>query len=113
MLLYIQGNRLEVLQAQGKKRGQDMMNARECRARANKVNEEARAKVVRDAHNYIEAVVAPMVLGKANKGLYEVSINVPVTIDMDLVAELLEQKYFFCVGWDEEIEDNRRLDLAW
>ena len=90
-----------------------MMNARDYREVANKVNEEARAKVVKDAHNYIDAVVEPLVFSKAHKGLYEVSVVVPTTIDMDLVAELLEQKYFFCVGWDEEVEDNRRLDLMW
>ena len=90
-----------------------MMNAKDYRAMADKVNEEARAKVVKDAHNYIDAVVEPLVFSKAHKGLYEVSVVVPTTIDMDLVAELLEQKYFFCVGWDEEVEDNRRLDLMW
>jgi hypothetical protein len=90
-----------------------MKNAREYRQVADRVTAEARAKVVKDAHNYIDAVVAPLVGSKASKGLYEVSIVVPTTIDMDLVAELLEEKYFFCIGWDEEVEDNRRLDLMW
>lgn len=90
-----------------------MMKASEYRAIADKVTAEVRAKVSKDAHNYIDAVVEPLVVSKANKGLYAVSVTVPTTIDMDLVAELLEEKYFFCVGWDKEIENNRRLDLMW
>ena len=89
------------------------MKASEYRAMADKVTAEVRAKTGKDAHNYIDTVVEPLVRGKANKGLYEVSVNVPTTIDIDLVAELLEEKYFFCVGWDEEVENNRRLDLMW
>lgn len=89
------------------------MNAKDYRAMADKVTAEARAKTSKDAHNYIDAVVEPLVRGKANKGLYEVNVNVPTTIDIDLVAELLEEKYFFCVGWGKEVENNRRLDLMW
>lgn len=90
-----------------------MKNAREYRAMANKVNEEARVKVVNDAKNYINAVVEPTVWVKANKGLYEASIVVPTTIDIDTVAEMLEEVHSFCVGWDEEVENNRKLDLMW
>lgn len=90
-----------------------MKKAHDYRELANKVNEEVKAKTIKDAHNYIDAVAEPTVWVKANKGLYEASIVVPVTIDIDLVAELLEEKYFFCVGWDKEIESNRRLDLMW
>lgn len=91
------------------------MNAREYRAMANKVNEEARAKVVKDAKNYINAVVEPTVLVKASKGLYDCSIDVPATIDIDIVAEMLEEVYSFAVGWDgEEWEENNRvLNLTW
>ena len=90
-----------------------MKNAREYRQVADRVTAEAREKVLKDAHNYIDAVVEPLVFSKAHKGLYEASVIVPTTIDMDLVAELLEEKYFFCVGWDEEVENNRQLDLMW
>lgn len=91
------------------------MNAKDYRAMADKVNEEVKAKIINDAKNYINAVVEPTVLVKANKGLYDCSIDVPTTIDIDTVAEMLDETYGFTVGWDgEEWEENNRvLNLMW
>lgn len=91
-----------------------MMKASEYRAMADRVTAEARAKVVKDAKNYINAVVEPTVLVKANKGLYDCTIVVPNTIDMDYVAELLEEVYFFGVSWDADtVEETRTLRIDW
>ena len=91
-----------------------MKKAHEYRELANRVHEETKAKIVKDAKNYINAVVEPTVWVKANKGLYDCTIVVPSTIDMDYVAELLEEVYFFGVSWDADtVEETRTLRIDW
>lgn len=63
----------------------------------NKVNEfnEAKAKAeLKTAEDYVTRIVEPHIERCANKGLTETTVEVPLTVDIDLVKNIIKAQGF-------------------
>ena len=74
------------------------ITANEMRELVNTYNETKREEEKKHAHNYLLTIVEPRIREAAKRGLRRITIDIPLTIEDDLVRKGLEEKGFTVEG---------------